>query len=340
MRTPEPFRPQTSALSFRLGSIPVRVDPWLALLSATIGFGVGRGAVGVAAAAASLLVTVFAHELAHAVAIRSFGGTAEAHLTLYRSTLADRIASLSAIARIVAALAGPVASLCLGMAVLGVVRTHTPASEAVAGALRYLGFINVAWGLVNLLPILPLDGGHALVALLDRATKGRGEQPVRWISLGGAVALGLAAVHAKAVLPLFVCGIWAVQNARMLRTHGERNGEAILRVHLQAAFDAAGRDEAALAIGHCRTVLAGSRDAATRRDAVRLLAYAYATSDDWRSLVDLLESGGAAFLAQEELEKYQRAAGELGRSDEARRIGSLRALVGLTGMESSGATGG
>jgi uncharacterized protein HemY len=95
-----------------------------------------------------------------------------------------------------------------------------------------------------------------------------------------------------------------------------------------------------VAIHHCRTILTGSHNGATRRDAVRLLAYAYATSDDWRNLMHLLESGGAAALAEDELEKYQRAAGELGRSDEARRIGSLRGLVGLTRMESSGATGG
>lgn len=327
-------------MSFRLGSIPVRVDPTLLLLSVMIGLGVGRGAVGVAAAAASLFATVLAHEVAHAVAIRSFAGTGEVHLTLFRNTLGDRIASLPAIARAVVSLAGPAANLCLGVAVIGVVRTHAPASEVGAGALRNFGFINVAWGVLNLLPILPLDGGHALVALLDRATKGRGEQPARWISLGGAVALGLAAAHARALLPLFICGMWAVQNIRALRTRSERNNEAILRIHLQAAFDAAGRGDAGVAIHHCRTILTGSHNGATRRDAVRLLAYAYATSDDWRNLMHLLESGGAAALAEDELEKYQRAAGELGRSDEARRIGSLRGLVGLTRMESSGATGG
>jgi Zn-dependent protease len=334
------LRPQTLALSFRLGSIPVRVDPWLPLLCAMVGLALKRGPLDIAAAAAGLLASVFVHELAHAVVIRSFGGKGDVPLTLFRSALGERMASLPAVARTLASLAGPAASLCLGVAVLVVARTHTPASEVGTQALHYLGFFNVAWGLVNLLPILPLDGGHALVALLDRATKGRGEQPVRWISLGAAVALGLVSAHARAFLPLFICGIWAVQNARMLRTQDERNIEAILRVHLAAAFDAAGREDAALAIRHCRTILTGSRDRATRRDAVRLLAYAYAMSDDWRNLVDLLESGGAAALGEGELEKYQCAAGELGRSAEAQRIGSLRGLGGVTGMESSGATGG
>ncbi len=340
MRAPTPFRPPTLALSFRLGSIPIRVDPWLLVLSAMIGLGVGRGPLGVAAAAAALLATVFVHELAHAVAIRSLGGTAVVHLSLLRNALADRIASLPAIARTLASLAGPAASLSLGAAVIGVARIRAPASEVGAEALRYFGFINVAWGLLNVLPILPLDGGHALVAILDRTTKGRGEQPARWVSLGSAVALGLAAARARAVLPLFICGIWAIQNARALRTSSERNQEAILRVHLQAAFDAAGRGEAPLAMRHCRAILTGSCDPAIRRDAVRLLAYSYATSDDWRNLVNLLESGGAAALAEGELEKYESAAGALGRPDEARRIGSLRGLVGLAGVENSGATGG
>jgi hypothetical protein len=58
---------------------------------------------------------------------------------------------------------------------------------------------------------------------------------------------------------------------------------------------------------------------------MRLLAYAYATSDDWRNLMQLLETGGAGVMAEEELEKFRRAASELGRADDARRIRSLGA---------------
>jgi hypothetical protein len=177
--------------------------------------------------------------------------------------------------------------------------------------------------MLNFLPFLPLDGGHAMVALVDLATKGRGEQPVRWASIGAAAALGLAAAHGKMLLPMLLCAMWAIQNVRALKTQVTRNEEAILRVHVQAAFDAAGHGDCAQAIRHCRTVLAATTEQALRADALRLLAYAYATNDDWRHLTELLESGAAAALAEGELQKYQRAARELGHPDEARRIGAL-----------------
>lgn len=155
-------------------------------------------------------------------------------------------------------------------------------------------------------------------------SKGRGEQSLRWVAVGAALALGVAAAHARMLLVVLVCWMWALQNARAL-ARTARNAEAILRVHLQAAFDAAQRGDAAIAIRHCRTILGASRDAQLRRDATRLLAYAYATSDDWRNLMQLLEMGGAGAMAEGELEKFQRAASELGRADDAQRLRSLGA---------------
>jgi hypothetical protein len=71
---------------------------------------------------------------------------------------------------------------------------------------------------------------------------------------------------------------------------------------------------------------------------VRLLAYAYATSNDWRNLMQLLESGGAGALAEGELEKFQRVARELGRSEDAQRMGLLRGLRPWSVVEKTGAS--
>jgi hypothetical protein len=168
---------------------------------------------------------------------------------------------------------------------------------------------------------LPPSRLHGWAASLS---KGRGEQSFRWVAIGVALAVALAAAHARMFFVVLFCWIWALQNARAL-SRSARNVDAIMRVHLQAAFDAAERGDASIAIGHCRTILAGSRTASLRRDAVRLLAYAYATSDDWRNLMELLETGGAGAMVDGELEKFQRAASELGRVADAQRIHSLGA---------------
>jgi Zn-dependent protease len=312
----------STRLSFRLGGLPVRVDPWLLLMGAGIGLSFGHGVVAIAAAL-SLLVMVTVHELAHALTLRAFGVPTEVHATVFRDTLGPRIGKLPPMARAATAIAGPAASLILGGVAFAAARSLPPSAGAGVDAVRYLGFVNVAWGALNFVPILPLDMGYALEALLDRAAPGRGTEPARWISIAIAVALGLVAAHARMLIPTLVCGVLALQNARALQIRTDPNADALLRFQLRAAFAAVERGDAAVGIRHCQVVVAASRDRTLRRDAVRLLAYAYATTGDWRRLMALLESDGAAALADGELEKYQRAARELGHDEDACRLAAV-----------------
>lgn len=313
--------------SFRLGSIPVRFDLWLPAMGVLLGLSFARGLGTVLAAVASLIVTVFAHELAHTVALRSFGAAAEVHVTLLGHTLGRRLGSLSPAQRIVSSLGGPVASLGLG-AIAITVAQNQPSGRDMAQHLALLGFFNLGWGLVNLLPILPLDAGHALVALVDGPTDGQGERHVRRISIVASIALGVVAVWVRMPLAMLVCAMLAFQNARGLRARIDQNRNMLEQVHVQAAFDAAVRGDTVIAIRHCRTVLSSSQDEGRRRDAIRLLAYSYAENGDWPNLLRHLESGGAAVLAEDELEKYESVARELGHPEEANRIGSLRGVCG------------
>jgi stage IV sporulation protein FB len=316
-------------LTFRLGPILVCVHIWFLFAALLLGLGSQRGPIGVGLWASGFLVTIFAHELAHAVAALRFGAPAEVQLTLFRVGLGSRLRSLSPLRRVVVCLAGPAVSLLVAATVFAIAHAHPPASEMGVGVLHYLGWINLGWGLLNLAPILPLDGAYALVAFLDGTTKGRGELPVRWLSVGCAAALGLVAVHSRMMFPGFICGLVAFQNAQALRALGAENPESTTRVKLQTAYDAIERGDVVTAIGHCRSVLNASTVPATRKDAVRLLAYAYASTAAWGKLMDLLESGSALLLEDEELEKYERAAREVGRPDEAQRIALLRNHVSI-----------
>jgi hypothetical protein len=228
----------------------------------------------------------------------------------------------------VVCLAGPVVNLVASVTAFALIRMHPSGTSFGAETLRHLAWINLGWGLLNLLPILPLDAGHAVAAVFDRPTRGRGEPIVRCVSIGLAMILGCAALGGRMMLPALICGLLVFQNARALGIARElRNREALLRVHLRAAYDALERGETGLAVDHCRTVLLSSSDAVLRKDSLRLLAYLYASSGHWSQLVALLESGGAETFDGAELERYQRAARELGRLDDARRIALVRRRV-------------
>lgn len=144
------------SLRFRVGPFPVVVEPtfWLVAL-------VLAGFQWLAPAwAAVLFVSVLVHELGHAMAARRYGSWASIRLyglggLTTHQQLPDRRH------RIFVAVAGPLAGFALGLLVLAVdLLLPGDRPMAVAFTLRALLFTNFLWGVVNLLPIPPLDGGH------------------------------------------------------------------------------------------------------------------------------------------------------------------------------------
>ena len=127
---------------------------------------------------------------------------------------------------ILISLAGPFAGLALGAVVWaasGSVAT-TALSKAIVSQLIW---VNVAWGAVNLIPMLPLDGGNVMARTLDALTGGRGRKPAHVVSALIAVAIigyvlatgGLTALLAGnvgAAWPAILATLFLVQNVRAL----------------------------------------------------------------------------------------------------------------------------
>jgi hypothetical protein len=137
------------------------------------------------------------------------------------------------------------------------------------------------------------------------------------LTIGWTIALMLIAAS------LAQGGAFGVAKEVAERIAGARRREAWLRECLAAAFEAVDRGDGRRAIEECVNVVAHSRDAKMRREAVRVLAYAYATTGAWDQLHCLLGEGGAAMIGREELARYVRAARELGREDDACGIAEL-----------------
>jgi Zn-dependent protease/predicted transcriptional regulator len=231
----------------RVAGIRIHADWGLVLVVSLLTFGLAEGFLpswhpdwspvlrwGVAAAAAlAFFVSILLHELSHA-AVARLSGIAVPRITLF---MFGGLAHLESEPRtwraeLVMALAGPAASLLIGLGCLAAVAgLGTPIPESGAGALRavselpplptvllWLGPVNVMLGLFNLIPGFPLDGGRVLRALLWGATGSvRGAtrvastagQILAWllVGLGVAVALGLPVPYlAGGVLN----GLWLV----------------------------------------------------------------------------------------------------------------------------------
>jgi regulator of sigma E protease len=84
--------------------------------------------------------------------------------------------------------------------VIGAGAVYNDASGEITTALRIIGLISLALGLFNLLPLLPLDGGHILFALIEKV-KG---SPIRRQTYERASFVGFALIA--------VVFIFALQN--------------------------------------------------------------------------------------------------------------------------------
>lgn len=209
----------------RCRGIPVKAH-WsvlviLALLAALLAGNVLPGAAGDATApvywivaitvAAVLMVSLLAHELAHALLARRFGVRVKS-VTLWAlggvTTFDEEPVTPRANALVAAA--GPVVSLVLGGLFVVAARCVDPTwlyGLAIV-ALNWLAAMNVLLGLFNLLPAAPLDGGRVLRALLWARTGDRDKATAMAAAVGQALGFGLIGWGFVTMMSGYFSGVW------------------------------------------------------------------------------------------------------------------------------------
>lgn len=139
----------------------------------------------------SLLV----HELAHSLMARRLGiGVTGIVLWLFGGVSELESEPETPGASFLISVVGPLASLVTGASFLamslGVESLSGPLIYVVA--LRWLGIVNVALGVFNLLPAAPLDGGHVVAAVIWKLRGDRLSGHISAAFLGRLLGLGLA----------------------------------------------------------------------------------------------------------------------------------------------------
>jgi stage IV sporulation protein FB len=208
---------------FELASVPVRIHPlfWLACLLLGIA-GEQRRPEPVLIWALAMLVSILVHEFGHALTIKRFGWAPR--VVLYQLgglAVWDPSESYSYAynpnqdkpsVKILISAMGPMAGFLFAAVVVGLVWvTGHRITFELGGALGigwsvgdlppltallvdYLLQINIFWGLMNLLPVIPLDGGQISRELFEMHNPYDGVVKSLWLSIitGAAVAvLGL-----------------------------------------------------------------------------------------------------------------------------------------------------
>ena len=235
-------------LNFSIAGIPIRVHPMFWLLAAFLGSGSGDFA--------QILIWVFIvffsiliHELGHAFAFRRYGQ--DSYIVLHFMgglTIPDSVrwgndrvnVSLSPNQQIFISLAGPFAgfifaSLVIGGVIflggsivvnflLGFIPVPQLASlpfgnTALRIFIAMLLWVNVFWGLINLLPVFPLDGGQVARNVLIQYDPWDGARKSLWVSVitGGLVAIA-AWVFLNSIYMAILFGMLAFQSYQALNS--------------------------------------------------------------------------------------------------------------------------
>ena len=180
-------------LRFRLFGVNVRVNFWfwIAALFLSRARDTGTLLIWVAVCFVSILI----HDLGHVFAYWYYGVDAEVVLYGCGGLAIARRNVRGTVAQVVVSLAGPAAGFCVAALTLAAVwgtggtvelhwRMFLPSFSAIpamtdsavanptafyrtAVAINDLLFVNFFWGLINLLPVYPLDGGQAARALIE-----------------------------------------------------------------------------------------------------------------------------------------------------------------------------
>ncbi len=181
--------PSPADLHFRLFGFPVRIHPFFWILCLVLGPKEPQAALLWAVA---VVISVLVHELGHAVLQRQFGGRPSIVLYGFGGLAIPNGPPVSSWRQIAISLAGPGAGFLLaGLIWLGLTQLSEPLGRIPALFISSLLFINVVWGVFNLLPIYPLDGGHVSRELLTMILPPhRGIVASLWLSI---LCCGLAA---------------------------------------------------------------------------------------------------------------------------------------------------
>lgn len=192
-----------SLLSFSVFRIPVTIRGSFLLMAVVLGLIGRQDPMSVLAWVVIVFVSILIHELGHALTARRMGAGVAIELNgvggLTRWSLPAN--ELGPGRRALVAAAGSAVGVVFGGLIWLVATQFGPYSGMTLFVINNLIFINLFWGLINWVPIRPLDGGHLLQALLEKVSPKRAETIARVVFT---ITAGLALAWAISTRRVFV----------------------------------------------------------------------------------------------------------------------------------------
>lgn len=283
------------ALRFRLFGFPVEIQLGFWILAIIIGLRPGRPWTDAALWLGIIFVSIMVHELGHAFAARAYGQSPSIVLHMLGGVTSWAASQdLGKKRRILVTLAGPGAGFALGFVAYGALLVLSkllgaaPREAPWVEALALLAFANVFWSVINLLPVLPFDGGQVLATALGPERR----KLSATVSLIFGIVTAIVLFRLGSLLGALLFAMGGVSNffAAMQETPAVRvpaDAAKELLAEAQRALEAGNGPRAA---SLANAALGTSRDPAERKLALEVLVWAALASGDTAAARDLIRS--------------------------------------------------
>lgn len=204
-------------IRFSIFGIPVEIQPFFWLVLVLIGGASyadsAQEILNVGLFVIAGFISILVHELGHALTARSYGASVRISLQAFGGYAAYAGLEANRLRSFLITAAGPAIQIALGVLVSFVTR-KMELNDNMDYFVSMLIWISYAWAILNLLPVLPLDGGQMLNAAL-------GPKRIKvtlWVSIlvASFSAIAMFSGTREMMFPIFL-GMFAWQSFQALK---------------------------------------------------------------------------------------------------------------------------
>lgn len=205
-------------IQFRLFGIPTTIQPFFWVILVLFGWmwsgQYGNDPLAIALFVLAGFISILVHELGHALLFKKFKRQVEIILHNFGGVAISMGPPLTRPQSFITTAAGPLFQVILGLLSLAVWKIAPLPTDASKFFFEALAVVSIAWAVLNLIPVLPLDGGQLLNAIL-------GPKRIKLTYIVGIVISALGAVYfllqGGMILMPPLLGMFAYQNFQQMQ---------------------------------------------------------------------------------------------------------------------------
>ena len=200
--------------------IPITINLSFFALVLFIAISNGSNFVGVATWTIVILISLFVHELGHAFTAIAFGHKVNIEFFTLGGITHKHGRPLALWKEILVNIAGPIASLLLYL-IASFLLINIKGQNFFTSAIHITMLVNIFWSIINLAPIIPLDGGILFKTIMENILGLKGRKVYFIVSIISSIVLAIILVMNKAFLMSMLLFLFIFENYQIWKQADE-----------------------------------------------------------------------------------------------------------------------